>query len=46
VRARNQVLDREVAVKVLSQQYAADPGFLTRFNREARYGARLSHRAW
>jgi eukaryotic-like serine/threonine-protein kinase len=37
------VLDREVAVKVLSPQYAADPGFLARFEREARHVARLSH---
>src|ERR1700761_5454218 len=42
-RADDQVLDREVAVKVLSPQYAADPGFLARFEREARHVARLSH---
>jgi len=42
-RARDQVLGREVAVKVLSPQYAADPGFLARFEREARHAARLSH---
>ena len=35
-RARDQVLGREVAVKVLSPRYAADPGFLARFEREAR----------
>ena len=42
-RAGDEVLDREVAVKVLSPQYAADPGFLARFEREARHVARLNH---
>ena len=42
-RARDEVLGRDVAVKVLSPQYAADPGFLARFEREARHAARLSH---
>ena len=42
-RARDEVLGREVAVKVLSPQYAADPGFLARFEREARHVAGLSH---
>jgi eukaryotic-like serine/threonine-protein kinase len=42
-RARDEVLGREVAVKVLSPQYAADPGFLARFDREARHVAGLSH---
>ena len=42
-RARDEVLGREVAVKVLSAQYAADPGFLARFEREARHAAGLSH---
>ena len=41
-RARDEVLGREVAVKVLSPQYAADPGFLTRFEREARHAASVS----
>jgi hypothetical protein len=42
-RARDEVLGRDVAVKVLSPQYAANPGFLARFEREARHAARLSH---
>jgi eukaryotic-like serine/threonine-protein kinase len=42
-RARDEVLGREVAVKVLSPQYAADPAFRTRFEREARHVAALSH---
>ena len=42
-RARDEVLGREVAVKVLSPQFAADPGFLARFEREARHVAALSH---
>jgi eukaryotic-like serine/threonine-protein kinase len=42
-RGRDEVLGREVAVKVLSPQYAADPAFRTRFEREARHVAALSH---
>jgi len=42
-RARDEVLGRDVAVKVLSPQFAADPGFLARFEREARHVAALSH---
>jgi serine/threonine protein kinase len=42
-RATDQVLGREVAVKVLSPQYAADTGFLAQFEREARHAARLTH---
>src|SRR5215475_7667924 len=42
-RATDQVLGREVAVKILSPQYAALPGFLARLEREARHAARLSH---
>jgi eukaryotic-like serine/threonine-protein kinase len=41
--ATDEVLGREVAVKVLSPQFAADAGFLARFEREARHAARLSH---
>jgi eukaryotic-like serine/threonine-protein kinase len=42
-RARDEVLGREVAVKVLSPQLAADAGFVARFEREARHAAALSH---
>jgi eukaryotic-like serine/threonine-protein kinase len=41
--ARDRVLDREVAVKVLREQYATDPVFLARFTREARHVAGLPH---
>ncbi len=36
-------LDRPVAIKVMSQQYVADPAFLSRFEREARLAASLGH---
>jgi eukaryotic-like serine/threonine-protein kinase len=42
-RARDEMLGRDVAVKVLSPQHAADPGFLARFEGEARHAAALSH---
>ncbi|TMD46167.1 MAG: serine/threonine protein kinase [Chloroflexi bacterium] len=42
-RARQENLDREVAVKVLPPWYAADRNFVVRFNLEARLIARLSH---
>src|SRR5258708_18296896 len=42
-RATDQVLGREVAVKILSPHHAADPGFLARFEREARHAAALNH---
>jgi len=41
--ARDRVLDRDVAVKVLRDQFATDPAFLARFTREALDAARLSH---
>jgi eukaryotic-like serine/threonine-protein kinase len=39
----DEVLDRSVAVKVLSDTIASDPGFVARFRREARTMAGLSH---
>jgi serine/threonine-protein kinase len=42
-RGRDEVLGREVAVKVLSPQHAADAAFRARFVREARHAAALSH---
>ena len=41
--ARDELLDRFVAVKILKEEYAADPSFLERFRREARHTASLSH---
>ena len=37
-------LDRPVAIKVMRPSFAADPSFLTRFEREARSAAGLTHR--
>jgi serine/threonine-protein kinase len=42
-RARDETLGRDVAVKVLSPQHAADAGFLARFEGEARHAAAVSH---
>src|SRR5437763_3941534 len=42
-RAHDDVLGREVAVKVLHPQYANDHGFIDRFRREARAAAVLNH---
>lgn len=41
--AHDLLLDRKVAVKLLRPQYASDPAFLARFQREAKSAARLSH---
>jgi eukaryotic-like serine/threonine-protein kinase len=41
--ATDEVLERPVAIKVLSDTIASDPEFLARFRREARLAARLSH---
>ena len=42
-RARDTVLGREVAVKVLKREYADDPTFRARFEAEARHAAGLHH---
>ncbi|HEX7170420.1 MAG TPA: protein kinase, partial [Rubrobacter sp.] len=41
--ARDRVLGRDVALKVLRRQYAGDSEFAERFKREARSAASLSH---
>jgi len=41
--ATDEVLDRPVAIKVLSDTIASDPEFVARFRREARIAASLSH---
>jgi eukaryotic-like serine/threonine-protein kinase len=41
--AHDRKLDREVAVKILSERYAADPAFVERFRREATSAAALNH---
>ena len=42
-RARDEVLERHVAVKIMRKEYADDPTFLERFRAEARHAAGLSH---
>jgi serine/threonine protein kinase len=42
-RARQESLDRTVAVKILSENLAASPEFMERFRREARTAANLRH---
>jgi serine/threonine-protein kinase len=42
-RAQDEVLGREVAVKLLRREYARDETFLARFRAEARNAASLSH---
>ena len=42
-RARDTRLERDVAIKQISDSLAADPGYLARFEREARMLAALSH---
>jgi serine/threonine-protein kinase len=41
--ARDVLLDRPVAVKVLFPEYATDPSFVERFRREAQAAANLNH---
>ena len=43
VRATDEVLGREVAVKLLREELAGDPAALVRFRQEARIAASLSH---
>ncbi|MGZ4507111.1 MAG: serine/threonine-protein kinase [Blastococcus sp.] len=42
-KARDRVLDRDVAAKVLKSEYTDDPSFLARFRNEARHTAALTH---
>ncbi|MFN7940537.1 MAG: serine/threonine-protein kinase [Thermoanaerobaculia bacterium] len=42
-RARDVTLDRQVALKTLSEEYAGDPRFVQRFLKEARAAASLNH---
>ncbi len=41
--ARDSLLDRPVALKILFPEFATDPAFVQRFRREARAAANLSH---
>src|SRR5918999_332713 len=42
-RARDELLGREVALKVLSERFAGDRSFVERFRREAQSAANLNH---
>jgi serine/threonine-protein kinase len=41
--ARDRLLDRPVAIKILFPEFAADPSFVARFRREAQAAANLNH---
>jgi len=41
--ARDLLLDRQVAIKILFPEFAIDPNFVERFRREAQAAANLSH---
>jgi serine/threonine protein kinase len=43
-RARDELLRRDVAVKLIAERLADDPPFVERFRQEGRLDARLSHR--
>jgi eukaryotic-like serine/threonine-protein kinase len=42
-RAHDEVILRDVAIKILKPEYMGDPGFLERFRVEARHAARVDH---
>ncbi len=42
-RARDRLLERTVAIKILHEHYSRDDDYVERFRREARSAARLSH---
>src|SRR5690349_21714256 len=42
-RARDRLLERRVALKILHEQYTRDENYVERFRREARAVAQLSH---
>ena len=41
--ARDEIILRSVAIKILKQEYMGDPGFLERFRTEARLAAMVNH---
>ena len=41
--ARDRLLDRPVAIKILFPEFATDPSFVARFRREAQAAANLNH---
>ncbi|MEN9752477.1 MAG: hypothetical protein RL670_168 [Actinomycetota bacterium] len=42
-RAQDEVILRDVAIKILKQEYLSDPSFLERFRTEAKHAARVNH---
>ena len=42
-RAHDEVILRDVAIKILKPEFMGDPGFLERFRVEARHAARVDH---
>src|SRR5437588_12089470 len=42
-RARDRLLERTVAIKILHEHYSRDEDYVERFRREARAAAKLSH---